>query len=373
MRQQPPPVIVAQKLIFDEESFEQSFLKCPICRERYDISNKSPRILPCHHSFCFACITKCFEKEAQHRQSLAPVSSGNMPYALAIACPSCGDPLITTEEGLLQLTIDHRVVQLIDFIGDTDKQTVDYCSSHTTQPLNFFCEVCIQPICRDCTVIDHKRCSEKQMVFDISNALQKYAPVLEKGTEEMREEAKQLKEKRETCEEALEKMQSGDTGVCKEITECFAKIRKALDEREQELLDMAKSNTGKGKDKIEEKVKLIKDKETLVEENIRTLQKAKADGKVKEMFAAYQKVGDYKSEEPISITEVNTSDQSTCTFSGRDESTLISRISNFGDISESTSRTERGYNYSNGYLSSTTSRYATTPYTSRYVPRTYRY
>ena len=96
MRQQPPPVIVAQKLIFVEESFEQSFLKCPICRERYDISNKSPRILPCHHSFCFACITKCFEKEAQHRQSLAPVSSGNMPYALAIACPSCGDPLITS-------------------------------------------------------------------------------------------------------------------------------------------------------------------------------------------------------------------------------------------------------------------------------------
>ena len=375
MRQHPPPV-TTQKLIFDEESFEHSFLKCPVCRDRYDLVEKSPRILPCHHSFCFSCITKCFQKEAQYRQELAPVSGGGMPYALSVSCPSCAAPFITTEEGLGQLTIDHRVVQLIDFIGETDRQTVDYCSTHPTQPLNFFCEVCIQPICRDCTVIDHKTCSEKQMVFDINNALQKYGPVLDKGTEEMVDEAKVLKAKREMCETSLEQLQSGHTGVCQEIKDVFAKIRKALDDREQELIDMAISNSGKGKEDLEEKIKLLKEKEQRVQENIESLRKAKAEGKIKEMFSVHQKVGEYKNEAPITISEACANEQSTCTFNARDETTLTSRISNFGDISQSTSRSDRGYgsiSYTNGYLGGS-SRYASSSaYSSRYIPRSYRY
>lgn len=383
---QHPPVITTQKLIFDEESFEQSFLKCSICHERYNHADKSPRLLPCHHSFCFACITKCFQKEAAYRQSLAPLASSGMPYALSISCPSCSNPFITTEEGLKQLTTDHRIVQLLDFIGSTDKQMVDYCASHATQPLNFFCELCIKPICRDCTVIDHKTCSDKQMVFDINSALQKYGPVLDKGVKEMEEEAKDLKEKRETCESAVEKMNTGHTDVCKEITDMFDRLRKALNDREQELLDMALSNSGKGKEAIEDKIKLLKEKEATVQDNIKSLQKAKADGKVKEMFSVHQKVREYKNEEPITIPEVSAGDQSNCTFSGRDESTLTSRISNFGDISVSTSRSERSYSsssspYTDGYSagssrysgSTDTSRYTGSVYSSRYIPRTYRY
>ena len=369
---QNPPIITAHKLIFDEESFEQSFLKCALCHERYNLFEKSPRLLPCHHSFCFECIQKCFQKEAAHRQSLAPVSGSGVPYALSISCPTCSASLITTEEGLQQLTTDHRVVQLLDFIGTTDKQTVDYCSSHASQPLNFFCEICVKPVCRDCTVIDHKKCSEKQMVFDIDSAVQKYRPVLDKGIKEMEEEAKSLKEKRETCETAVEKAKTGDTDICKEITDVFEKLRKALDDREQELTDMALSHSGKGSENIEEKIKLIKEKEALVNETIASLQQAKAAGEVKEMFSIHQKVREYKKEAPITISEIDKSDQSSCTFSGKDDSTLVSRISNFGDISVSSTRSERGYSssYSNGYSSS---RYNGSSYSSRYIPRTYRY
>lgn len=393
---QHPPVIVTQKLIFDEDSFEQSFLKCSVCHERYNTTDKSPRLLPCHHSFCFSCILKCFEKESVHRQSLAPIGNTGMPYALAISCPSCSTPFITTEEGLKQLTADHRVIQLIDFIGHTDKQTVDYCTSHASQPLNFFCEACVKPICRDCTVIDHKKCSDGQMVFDINSAVQKYGPVLDNGIKEMEDEAKTLKEKRESCEDAIEKKKGSNTDVCKEIKDVFEKLRKALNEREQELLDMAEGQSGKGNDAIEEKIKLLKEKEALVKDNISSLQKAKADGKVTEMFSVHQKVREYKNEAPLTVSEVLANDQSKCAFSGQDESTLLSKISNFGDISISSSKTERGYSssssspYANGYSggvsrysglsdssrytgSSDTSRYTGSAYSSRYIPRTYRY
>lgn len=228
------------------------------------------------------------------------------------------------------------------------------------------------------------------MVFDINSAVQKYGPVLEKGITEMEDEAKSLKQKRGTCETAVEKMKTGHTDVCKEIREVFQKLRKAVNDREQELIDLAISHSGKGTDTTEEKIKMLKEREALVEENIKLLQKAKVDGKVKEMFSAHQKVREYKNESPITVTDVQTSDQSKCTFSGKDESTLVSKISNFGDISVSSSRSERGYSsFTNGYLSST-SRYSTTAdtsryggtsdssrytgsYSSRYIPRTYRY
>ena len=218
------------------------------------------------------------------------------------------------------------------------------------------------------------------MVFDIDSAVQKYRPVLDTGIKDMEDEAKSLKEKRETCETAVEKMKTGNTDICKEIKEVFEKLRKALDDREQELIDMAISHSGKGSENIEEKIKLIKEKEALVNETIVSLQQAKAAGKVKEMFSIHQKVKDYKKEAPVTISEIYMSDQSSCTFSGKDDSTLVSRISNFGDISVSSTRSERsGYSSSltNGYGSSryggssdTTSRYA---YSSRYIPRTYRY
>ena len=45
-----------RNLIFDEERFEETFLKCFICRESYNHTDKLPKILQCHHTFCVDCL-----------------------------------------------------------------------------------------------------------------------------------------------------------------------------------------------------------------------------------------------------------------------------------------------------------------------------
>ena len=45
-----------RNLIFDEERFEETFLKCLICREAYNDKEKIPKMLPCHHTFCLDCL-----------------------------------------------------------------------------------------------------------------------------------------------------------------------------------------------------------------------------------------------------------------------------------------------------------------------------
>jgi hypothetical protein len=73
---------------------------------------------------------------------------------------------MTTEESLQKLPTDHRVVQLMDFVRHTDRYTVTFCSKHHLQPLNFFCEPCVKPVCRDCTVLDHKE-ANGHLVMDL--------------------------------------------------------------------------------------------------------------------------------------------------------------------------------------------------------------
>lgn len=382
MRHAPPPLPPKQKIILDEETFEDSFLRCVVCRERYNMTDRAPKMFPCHHAFCMSCILLFYDREAEYRQSLAPmaVTGSDMAVAVSIACPTCGHNFITTAEGLKQLTSDHRIVQLMDFVGNTDKQTINFCPSHALQPLNFFCEKCVQPICRDCTVLDHKDCSKTEGVIDLGSATDKYVPVLERGIENMTREANALAEKKTECEKALENCQQDDDPLTKSIKESFDKLRKALNDREHELLDMVTGSPVKRKEMAEEKLNKILDKEKEVAEIVEAIKKAKSDGSVQELFTAYKKLDKYETEPPMPKEEAESSEQPTSTFNRRDEQLILNRIKNFGEI-QSQSQTN-GYSSSSSYSYSapltygSSSRYSTyTPsYTSRYAPRTtYKY
>ena len=275
--------------------------------------------------------------------------------------------------------IDHRIVQLMDFVGHTDKQTVSFCPNHTLQPINFFCEKCIQPICRDCTVLDHKECSEGQVVIDLANAKEKYTPTLDEGIKKMNEEAKSLFEKKEDCQKALENCQKGDDSLTQSIKDSFDKIRKAVNDREQEILKMANGNGGNSKESIEEKLKKLSEKEHEVEEILEDIDKAKNSEIVQEMFRVYKKVNEYATEQGIQKEDLQKSDQPSATFNARDESTLLTRISKYGDL-QSTQTQSNGYGStsslysgSSSYVSSSRYTSYTPSYSTRYTPRTYKY
>ena len=47
-----------RNLVVDEAAFEEQFLRCHICREKYDQTDKMPKSLPCNHTFCLPCLTQ---------------------------------------------------------------------------------------------------------------------------------------------------------------------------------------------------------------------------------------------------------------------------------------------------------------------------
>lgn len=45
-----------RNLVVDEAAFEEQFLRCHICHEKFDQTEKAPKSLPCNHTFCLPCL-----------------------------------------------------------------------------------------------------------------------------------------------------------------------------------------------------------------------------------------------------------------------------------------------------------------------------
>lgn len=314
--------------MLEEEEFVDTFLRCLICRELFDVSEKPPKILPCHHTLCLECILRIYRGEVEYRKDK---TLGFIPRAVSVVCPKCRKNFITQEKGLRQLPTDHRVVQLIDFVKHTDIQTIQYCSKHKKQHLNFFCEYCCYLVCRDCTIIDHKE-SDGHIVLDIEAAIEKYTPVIEKAMDEIESQNVSLKEKRLVVEQAIENMDKAEEGLSDNIRKSFARLKTLLEEREKELLGMVESSVNNEKQKLKDKVGEIDTRSKGLDEKYQELQSVKQDRTVDKMFKAQEEAKSLKETTPITIEDVDVVVQAKFSFNDRDEKYLSNRIKNYGEV-----------------------------------------
>lgn len=49
--------LVVESISLDMDEFVESFLTCPVCLNCYDATQHSPKLLPCSHTICAACLT----------------------------------------------------------------------------------------------------------------------------------------------------------------------------------------------------------------------------------------------------------------------------------------------------------------------------
>ncbi|XP_043933098.1 E3 ubiquitin-protein ligase TRIM56 [Protopterus annectens] len=171
------------------------FLTCGICLELY----KTPKILPCLHSYCQVCLEKivieqilrcpaCREvtevtegceklktnffinslldlvqSKTDLMCTLCPVLGKDSSQRATSRCLDCSDNLCQTcasGHHFSRLTHSHLVVSIEDYLAgkyDEDvrrRQTV-LCQDHRSESLQYFCEQCSCLICRECRLLNH--------------------------------------------------------------------------------------------------------------------------------------------------------------------------------------------------------------------------
>lgn len=123
---------------------EKDSLVCAICTEVY----KSPRFLPCYHTFCLPCL----EELANRHGSILP-------------CPTCRASVPVPPGGVSALQVNFYLTEeALERARSEDLYST--CPVHTKQQVIFYCTQCEQAICMRCKLTKH----EGHVTDDLSDA-----------------------------------------------------------------------------------------------------------------------------------------------------------------------------------------------------------
>ncbi|XP_014783696.1 tripartite motif-containing protein 59 [Octopus bimaculoides] len=226
-------VLSGRNLIIDESSFEENFLRCMICREKFSKQEHLPKFLQCNHTFCLLCLKNVLKHSNNNSQTLRPDKN-------ILRCPTCRKETCLPYHSVDSLPTDHRIIQMMDFLSvqQTDLRLKSQCMKHGNQPVYFFCSKCRLPVCQDCTIFDHNE-QDGHIITDLKTEL-------ESSAERFTEIGKRCQE----CIKSAREMINGHTTASKRldviekqikciIKETFIEYRLLLEKREKALAEKA--------------------------------------------------------------------------------------------------------------------------------------
>src|SRR5215469_16283641 len=178
-------------------SLTRELTKCPICLDTV----KTPKALPCLHTFCLDCLVKYVDEESDRDELNCPIcrkvftvpndglvglstnfliqqilqhksgpkldsADGNVcviceTNSSSKHCVECGDKMCddcSTKHLKSRATKSHRVVMQEELNSSTVLLTsrVRYCDKHPDNQLQLYCRDCQLVICLMCNSLDHK-------------------------------------------------------------------------------------------------------------------------------------------------------------------------------------------------------------------------
>ena len=153
----------------DLASSLKGMLECSICLDKYE----DPRILPCHHVFCKACIDG------------VPTVQGN-----ALKCPTCRETI--SLDGIMNKSFPpaFHINSLMDLRLEGQEQENPSCPMHK-KSLDFFCEKCMDLVCTDCVQRSH----QSHVCKSVPEAIPKQKAVVQSHSQQVKEEEEFIESK----------------------------------------------------------------------------------------------------------------------------------------------------------------------------------
>ncbi|XP_070539568.1 tripartite motif-containing protein 2-like [Ptychodera flava] len=282
------------KLLTD---INEQILLCAICMERF----KSPKILPCHHTYCEHCLTEwvktnndqlicptCKESWPLPRGGVPSIDNNRFMNDLLqvisdvnpgseqtkVVCEGCGSEakLWCTDCGQffceecvrIHRTVrslkDHKLMTVVEY---NEKKASEhfrliqprFCEIHTNTQLEFYCDSCQVPTCLKCTVVEHK--SPNHDIISIDTALEKYMPVMKQYREKVVQKVNDVRKARERFRDMGKDLKQKKVTAESQIKAIAQKAIQEIKKQESDLLaDVADKYSPKNK-QIESKIEML--------------------------------------------------------------------------------------------------------------------
>lgn len=320
---------MGRSLIVDEAFFEEQFLRCQVCHERFELNERAPKSLPCNHTFCFPCLTQIFDHAQPPARRTLVWADETLDGTLK--CPTCRVEIFLSRNKIKELPNDHRVVQMMDFLSQAVSKSQNACIKHDRQPLNFFCQKCLVPVCRDCTVLDHKE-SDGHVICDVGKALNENSNQFNDIEKKSRETLEKMKSRSDSLANASKRLDILERKLKNEIKETFIEYRLLLEKRQEALSMMVHDMVKEQKTLINARFVNVCEQGTQLQKFYDEFKASRKSNDIRKLFTIQQQI----SEQEAHFTEVATCEDSelfkSCEFDAINEGSFLSDMSCLGEV-----------------------------------------
>ncbi|XP_070540329.1 uncharacterized protein [Ptychodera flava] len=333
------------KLLTD---INEQILLCAICMERF----KSPKILPCYHTYCEPCLTKwvktnndqlicptCKESWPLPRGGVPAIDNNRFMNDLLevisdvnpgseqtkAVCEGCGSKAMHWCTDCCQFFCEecvriHRTVRSLKdhklmTVGEYNEKMASehfrliqprFCESHPNTQLEFYCDSCQVPTCLKCTVVEHK--SPKHDNISIDTALEKNMAVMKQYRQQVAQKVNNVRRERERFRDTGKDLKQKKVTAESQIRATAQKAIQEIKKQESLLLaDVAGTYSPRSK-QIESKVELMDHKLVSAESMQSYLDHLLTFGGAVDIMAAKKVVGQRIGHD--NLTEISDNDES---------------------------------------------------------------
>ncbi|XP_070545759.1 tripartite motif-containing protein 2-like isoform X2 [Ptychodera flava] len=263
------------------EEIGEDFLCCTICLEQF----KSPKILPCLHTFCEQCLVTLVEKtgslncpECRQQYQLpvggVPAIKGNFfmsnlieifkqrleSIQSEIKCEACKENTGTHKcveckhylckncvraHKKLPVTQTHQLMTIGEYktamsTSPVTLQAVEYCSFHRKNEIEFYCETCQVPVCSNCTIVKHR--IPEHVHRDLKDAADEYLTELKAMVDKLKVKEQEAEKNKTLAKQIHTDLTEQCSREERKVRMKAEEIIKKIKREEQRLIDELKNN-----------------------------------------------------------------------------------------------------------------------------------
>ncbi|XP_059152762.1 uncharacterized protein LOC131938658 [Physella acuta] len=320
----------SRSFLVDEAAFEERFLRCGVCHEKFDQAEHTPKSLPCNHTFCTTCLTQIYDHANGQPENTEWVYRLRQMDGL-LKCPTCRVEIHLQRDDITELPNDHRIFQMTDFISQAMAKTSNLCAKHESQPLNFFCKKCMTPICRDCTVLDHKE-TDGHVIIDLADAMRENSAVFTDVENRSKQYLEKMKRRSDHLGNASKRLDMLERKLKQQVRENFIEYKLLLDKRQEYLNATISQIIKEHKTKINNQFANICGHGTELQKLYDLLKASKSSNDIRKILSICQQIKDREDVFKESATKDDTELFQSCEFEAVNEGTFLSDLSGLGEV-----------------------------------------